>query len=314
MSTRTRVLILLSVTVIIGVVLVTTRHVGQPGSLRAAFDAEFLTRPDGYQGLAQCYGFKFPSEPMQMDPGLMYRAVADNAVDVIDGFATDGRILAYDLFVLKDDKRFFPPYYASPLVRAETLKKYPELEEILGQLAGRISDQTMQNLNFEVDEEGRRACDVARGFLESQGLLDADAEPGDGSGGTITIGGKQFTEQEVLGEIMATLIECRSNIAVVRKLNLGGTMICFNALKAGDLDIYPEYTGTGLMNILKREVIPEPDRAYETVRQAFENRFGLIWLKPFGFNNTYTLTMRRPQAEELGISTISDLAEHLAKS
>lgn len=311
MSTRSRVLILLSVTFIVGVVLVTTRHVGQPGSLRVAFDAEFLTRPDGYEGLAQCYGFKFASEPMQMDPGLMYRAVADGAVDVIDGFATDGRIPAYDLVVLKDDKEFFPPYHASPLVRAETLKKHPELEGILDRLAGRISDKTMQNLNYEVDEEGRRAYDVARDFLESQGLVEAEA--GDGSGGTITIGGKQFTEQEVLGEIMAILIECHSNIVVVRKLNLGGTMICFNALKAGDLDLYPEYTGTGLMNILKREIIPDPDRAYKTVRQAFENRFGLVWLKPFGFNNTYTLTMRRDQAEELGISTISDLAEYVAK-
>lgn len=311
MSTRSRVLILLSVTFIVGVVLVTTRHVGQPGSLRVAFDAEFLTRPDGYEGLAQCYGFKFASEPMQMDPGLMYRAVADGAVDVIDGFATDGRIPAYDLVVLKDDKEFFPPYHASPLVRAETLKKHPELEGILDRLAGRISDKTMQNLNYEVDEEGRRAYDVARDFLESQGLVEAEA--GDGSGGTITIGGKQFTEQEVLGEIMAILIECHSNIVVVRKLNLGGTMICFNALKAGDLDLYPEYTGTGLMNILKREIIPDPDRAYKAVRQAFENRFGLVWLKPFGFNNTYTLTMRRDQAEELGISTISDLAEYVAK-
>lgn len=311
MSTRSRVLILLSVTFIVGVVLVTTRHVGQPGSLRVAFDAEFLTRPDGYEGLAQCYGFKFASEPMQMDPGLMYRAVADGAVDVIDGFATDGRIPAYDLVVLKDDKEFFPPYHASPLVRAETLKKHPELEGILDRLAGRISDKTMQNLNYEVDEEGRRAYDVARDFLESQGLVEAEA--GDGSGGTITIGGKQFTEQEVLGEIMAILIECHSNIVVVRKLNLGGTMICFNALKAGHLDLYPEYTGTGLMNILKREIIPDPDRAYKAVRQAFENRFGLVWLKPFGFNNTYTLTMRRDQAEELGISTISDLAEYVAK-
>jgi osmoprotectant transport system permease protein len=312
MSTRTRVLILLSVTVIVGVVLVTTRHVGQPDSLRVAFDAEFLTRPDGYQGLAQCYGFKFASEPMQMDPGLMYRAVADGAVDVIDGFATDGRIPAYDLLVLTDDKGFFPPYHASPLVRAETLQKHPGLEAILDRLAGRISDQTMQELNYQVDEEGSRAYDVARDFLESQGLVDANAEAGDGSGGTITIGGKQFTEQEVLGEIMAILIECHSNITVVRKLNLGGTMICFNALKAGDLDLYPEYTGTGLMNILKHEVIPDPDGAYETVRQEFENRFGLIWLKPFGFNNTYTLTMRRNHAEELGIRTISDLAEYVA--
>jgi len=151
----------------------------QPEGMRAAFDAEFLTRPDGYPGLSKHYGFEFASEPMQMDPGLMYRAVADDAVDVIDGFATDGRIPAYDLLVLDDDKGFFPPYYAAPLVRAETLREHPEIEEILNRLAGNISDDAMQRLNYEVDEEGRKAAEVAREFLISQGLLAGDASPGD---------------------------------------------------------------------------------------------------------------------------------------
>ena len=313
MSIRTRVLIVVSVVAVVGVVLVIPRHTGRTGGLRAAFDAEFLTRPDGYQGLSQHYGFKFTSEPMQMDPGLMYRAVADGAVDVIDGFATDGRIPAYDLVVLEDDKRFFPPYYAAPLVRAETLQQHPNIEEILNQLAGKMSDQTMQRLNFQVDEKGRKARDVARDFLESQDLIRAGAKPGGGSSGSITIGGKQFTEQEILGEIMATLIECNTDIAVRRKLNLGGTMICFNALKAGDLDLYPEYTGTGLMNILKRGIIRDPDEAYEVVQREFQHNFDLVWLKPFGFNNTYTLTMRRQHTEELGIRRISDLATYMNK-
>ncbi len=311
MSTKIRMLIVIIVVVIIGVILIVGRHSGPPGGLRAAFDAEFLTRPDGYLGLIERYGFKFPSEPKQMDPGLMYRAVADGAVDVIDGFATDGRIPVYDLAILEDDKGFFPPYYAAPLIRAETLNRHPELEKTLNRLAGKISDETMQELNYEVDEKGRKAYDVAQEFLVSQGLISRDKKPGDGSAGDITIGGKQFTEQEILGEIMAILIECNSKIKVVRKLNLGGTMICFNALKAGDLDLYAEYTGTGLVNILKEEVIPDPDKAYEIVRQAFREKYNLIWLKPFGFNNTYTLTMRRGHARELGIVTISDLARYV---
>jgi len=248
-----------------------------------------------------------------MDPGLMYRAITDGAVDVIDGFATDGRIPAYGLMVLKDDKEFFPPYYAAPLVRAETLKKHAELENMLNRLAGKFSDQSMQKLNYQVDEKGCKACNVAREFLEAQGLIAPDAEPGDGSAGAITIGSKHFTEQEILGEMMALLIECHSNIKVVRKLNLGGTMICFNALKAGDLDLYAEYTGTGLVNILKQAVIPDPDNAYETVRRAFQKQYDLKWLKPFGFNNTYTLTMRHEHAKNLGIATISDLARYVRK-
>jgi osmoprotectant transport system substrate-binding protein len=162
-----------------------------------------------------------------------------------------------------------------------------------------------------VDEKGLKAENVAREFLISRRLIQSDAGPGDGTTGSITVGGKQFTEQEILGQIMAILIENHSNIKVIRKLNLGGTMICFNALKAGDLDLYPEYTGTGLVNILRRKVISDPNKAYDSVRQAFLEKYGLLWLKPFGFNNTYTLTMRQEHAKRLGIVTISDLVKYV---
>ncbi|MGD2093843.1 MAG: glycine betaine ABC transporter substrate-binding protein [Phycisphaerales bacterium] len=310
MRTKTRIKIFLAVVIFIAILLLIPQFGRRRQGLKAAFDAEFLTRQDGYAGLRNCYDLKFASEPVQMDPGLMYRAIADGAVDVIDGFATDGRITAYNLVILEDDKGFFPPYYAAPLIRKETLEEYPKLNPLLASLSGKISDGTMQELNFEVDEKGRKAENVAREFLISNGLILQGTKPGNGAAGTITVGGKQFTEQEILGQIMAVLIECNSNIRVIRKLNLGGTMICFNALKAGDLDLYPEYTGTGLVNILKRKVITDPDKAYDCVRQAFLEEYGLLWLKPFGFNNTYTLTMRQQHAERLGIVTISDIAKY----
>lgn len=311
MSTKSRVTVLVAAIVIVGIVLFAARHSERTEGLKAAFDAEFLTRPDGYPGLTKAYGFRFASEPMQMDPGLMYKSVADGAVDVICGFATDGRIQAYDLRALEDDKEFFPPYYAAPLVRGESLKKHPELEGILNRLAVKLSDETMQRLNYAVDEKGRKAADVARDFLVSEGLISGTAESREGSAGSLTIGGKHFTEQEILGEMMALLIECNSDIKVVRKLNLGGTLICFNALKAGDLDLYAEYTGTGLVNILKQDVISDPDIAYLAVKEAFQEEFDLVWLKPFGFNNTYTITMRHAHAQELGLATISDLAKYI---
>lgn len=311
MNIKARVKILAATVIAIAVVLLMPRHTNHSHELKAAFDAEFLTRSDGYRGLSQRYGLEFSSEPIQMDPGLMYRAIADGVVDVIDGFATDGRIPAYGLVVLKDDKGFFPPYYAAPLIRDQTLEKYPEIEQILNRLAEKISSETMQKLNYEVDEKGRKAENVAREFLTSLGFIEQDAIPGDRTAGSITVGGKQFTEQEILGQIITILIENNSNIKVIRKLNLGGTMICFNALKAGDLDLYPEYTGTGIVNIMKRKVISDPDKVYGIVRQAFLEEYGLLWLKPFGFNNTYTLTMRKQHAEKLGIVTISDLAEYI---
>jgi len=308
MSYPKRLILLLTCTGLATILLILFRPTY---GVRVAFDAEFHTRPDGYKGLCRHYGFRFPEEPRQMDPGLMYRVLADGAVDVIDAFATDGRIEAYDLLVLEDDKGYFPPYYAAPLVRKSTLKNHPEVKEALRRLAGQIPDQTMRRLNYQVDGEGRKASDVAREFLVSEGLLSGDARPSDGLAGSITVGGKQFTEQEILAEIVATLIECRTQLKVVRKPNLGGTMICFQALQAGDLDLYVEYTGTGLVNILKREVISDPEASYSLVKEVFEQEYELIWLSPFGFNNTYTLAMRRKQAQELGIRTISDLADHL---
>ncbi len=181
----------------------------------------------------------------------------------------------------------------------------------LERLAGRISDETMRRLNYETDGKGKKASDVARGFLVAEGLLADDAQPCGGPAGSITVGGKDFTEQEVLGEIMATLIERETKLEVVRKLNLGETMICFQALQAGDLDLYVDYTGTGLVNTLKREVISDPKESYHLVQRVFEQEYDLVWLSPLGLDNTYTLTMRRKQAQQLRISTISDLADHL---
>jgi osmoprotectant transport system permease protein len=85
-------------------------------------------------------------------------------------------------------------------------------------------------------------------------------------------------------------------------------MICFNALLAGDLDLYVEYTGTALVSILKKEAISDPARSFNLVRKVFAKQYELIWLEPLGFNNTYTLTMRRDQSDRLGIQSISDLA------
>lgn len=305
-------MILIAVIVVTSVVVIVARRYRPYGSrLRAGFHAEFLARPGGYPGLSQHYNFEFRPEPKQMDPSVIYKAVSDGSIDVTDGFATDGRIPAYDLVVLEDDKGCFPPQQAAPIVRSETLRKHPEIGEILNKLEGQITDETMQNLNCKVEEKGYTAAGLAREFLLSKGLIRPDARSGDGSAGSIAVGSRQSTEQEILGQIMATLIECNSDIKVVRKLNFGDAVTCFKALEDSVLDLYAEYTGIGLMDILKQEIILDLDRSYEMVRQVFESEHGLIWLKPFGFNNTYALIMRRDQSERLGIRTISDLAKYV---
>ncbi|SHK38555.1 osmoprotectant transport system substrate-binding protein [Anaerobranca californiensis DSM 14826] len=131
---------------------------------------EFLERKDGYLGLQEVYGITF-GDTRGLDPGLTYAAVRDGAVDVNDAFSTDGRIVAFDLKVLEDDKNFFPPYYAVPIIRMDTLEKYPQLEEIINKLAGRLTDEIMQKLNAKVDLDGENARDVARNWLKSEGLI-----------------------------------------------------------------------------------------------------------------------------------------------
>lgn len=138
--------------------------VGEAGSLRAGFTAEFSQRPDGYPGLREAYGLRF-GRVFDMDPGLMYQAVARGEVDVVSAFATDGRIAAYGLHVLEDDQAYFPPYYAAPVVRGPVLEAHPELREALSPLTGALTNEVMQSLNYEVDEKQRSPAVVAREFL-----------------------------------------------------------------------------------------------------------------------------------------------------
>jgi len=123
----------------------------------------------------------------------------------------------------------------------------------------------------------------------------------------IRVGTKNFTEQIILGELMAQLIESRGNLSVERRFNLGGTMICHKALVHGEIDVYPEYTGTALTAILQQPVTADPTEAYRRVAQGYAERFGLKWLRPFGFNNTYAITVSADQAQQKGWHTISDL-------
>ncbi|MFC1512376.1 glycine betaine ABC transporter substrate-binding protein, partial [Candidatus Latescibacterota bacterium] len=123
----------------------------------------------------------------------------------------------------------------------------------------------------------------------------------------VRIGTKNFTEQLILGELMAQLIEVRTDLRVERRFNLGGTMICHGALKSGGIDLYAEYTGTALSAILKQSVIADPDRAHAMVAREYRQRFAVDWLRPFGFNNTYAITVRKSDATSRNLRAISDL-------
>ncbi|BAQ09738.1 ABC-type glycine betaine transport, periplasmic subunit [Bacillus sp. OxB-1] len=131
---------------------------------------EFIDRPDGLPGFQEEYGLKF-KDVKGMDHGIMYRSIGAKEVDVINSYTTDGQLQDYDLRVLEDDKSYFPPYHALPLVRKETLKDYPEIEDVLRQLEGMIDEEAMQKMNAKVDNEGMMVERVAQEFLEESGLI-----------------------------------------------------------------------------------------------------------------------------------------------
>jgi osmoprotectant transport system substrate-binding protein len=123
---------------------------------------------------------------------------------------------------------------------------------------------------------------------------------------TITVGSKDFTEQFIIGEMYAQLLE-DAGFKVERKLNLGGTPVAQAALLNGEIDLYPEYTGTGLLTILKLPVQNDPKQVYETVAKGYQDQFNLIWLDPAPMNNTQALAMTQDGAKKYGITTISDM-------
>lgn len=132
---------------------------------------EFQQRPDGLEGLLKTYGLPLNGSVKIMDLGLLYKALDQKQVDMVAANATDGQLSVWDVTVLRDDKRYFPPYQAALVVRAEMLKAHPLLGQVLNELAGKFSDETMRRLNYQVDGEHRSVREVAQSFLNSSKLV-----------------------------------------------------------------------------------------------------------------------------------------------
>ncbi|WP_449459947.1 ABC transporter permease/substrate-binding protein [Streptococcus suis] len=135
----------------------------------AGFSLEFNDREDGNIGLKNLYNLQLNVKTME--PALRYEAIKSGNVQIIEAYSTDSKVVTYKLKILEDDKQLFPPYQAAPLLSKETLEKYPELEQVLGVLAGKISTEEMTRMNYAVDVEGKSAEQVAREYLEQEGLL-----------------------------------------------------------------------------------------------------------------------------------------------
>jgi len=138
---------------------------------RAGFGYEFMERPDGYRGLVATYGLHFAEQPRIMDLGLLARALKDHQIDFAGGNATDGLIPALDLYTLQDDRHYFPPYQAVPVIRLQIIQEHPEVFRVLAALDDKISDDQMQRMNYAVDGQHRDPQDVVKDFLQEAKLM-----------------------------------------------------------------------------------------------------------------------------------------------
>ena len=280
--------------------------------LKAGFTPEFMGRQDGNLGLQNKYGLKIST--VVISDAVMYKAEYENQLDVISGYSTDGRLKAYDLVVLDDDKKIFPPYYAAPIVREDALRKFPDLEKTLNILSGKINDSIMTALNYRTDYLHQTPERVAKDFLIDKKLYKPARN---GNAGVVRIGSKIFGEQYILASIYSMLIKGYTDYDAATKTGLGGTKICFDALTNDQIDFYPEYTGTGLLAILKPatktidSLSGNKEATYNYVNEQFEQQYKIKWLKPIGFNNAYALMMRKNEAKKLNIKTISNLKRYL---
>lgn len=140
--------------------------------LKFGVDNSWLKRKgDGYEGFVEEYGFEF-SETFPMQLGLVYQAVANGSMDVVLAYTTDGRIQAFDLKVLEDDQRFFPPYDSSLVARNDILEKHPELTEVLQKLSGKISTEKMREMNYDADGNLKEPAVIAKEFLEEENYFE----------------------------------------------------------------------------------------------------------------------------------------------
>ncbi|MFO8112456.1 MAG: glycine betaine ABC transporter substrate-binding protein [Desulfosalsimonadaceae bacterium] len=280
-------------------------------TLRLATAAEWTQRADGLPGFQKHYGFEF-TDVETVDLGLAYQAVGNGMAHVGVGDATEGRIIQYDLVVLEDDKRFFPAYNPAPLVRKEILDIYPELSEIMRELSSRLDLKTLTLLNKKVSVDEAMPRDVAKEFLLEQGLISETPPEADKTKETpIVLGSKTFTEALTLGYLTRYLLEDRG-FTVIDEIGLGEVAVITPALFSGRIDMYWEYTGTGLMNVMGHDqVVTDPQECYERVKDWYLEKNNVVWLDYAPANNTFVLFTSRELHREHGWSEISDLAAYV---
>jgi len=281
-------------------------------SLTLCVESEFFIRQDGLPGLQELYGFAFLEENiLVMEPNETYGNLRQGSCDVAEGYATDGRIRAWGFTNLADPLAFFPFYNPAPVVREEILADYPDLPEVINELWQYLDNETMIALNARVDIGGDGILsngdeetieDVAYNFLISKRLL----KPA-----PIKVGSKEFNEQLLIGQMIVLLLR-DAGYEVEDRTGLGGSPVVRAALESGEIDLYPEYTGTAtsLHHSLPVSALPADAIRTYLLARSLDAPQDLVWLDPAPLNNTFTLMVRQELADQ-GVTSLEELATYM---
>ncbi len=289
--------------------------------VRTSITDEWDVRADGRAAFEEHYGFTYnPEHLLIVGAGLTLPALKEKEVEVGMVFATDSWMAELGWHVYLDDLSFFPPYDMTPSVRGEVLDEHPEIEGILNELVATFpgggqnatpelvaeAQTVWQELNYKVDFEDQWPDDVAMEYLTDHDLI-PDPTP-DPKGIGIRVGAKDFTEQFIIGQMMAQLLEAHGYDVTLED---GLTSAALRtSIEAGDLDVIAEYTGTAWMEHFGEEYVPGWDNndIYEFVQARDEDDYNIIWLDPIWNNNTYAFASWPEFVEEHDLVTLSDLA------
>ncbi len=289
--------------------------------VRTSITDEWDVRADGRAAFEEHYGFTYnPGHLLIVGAGLTLPALKEKEVEVGLVFATDPYMAELDWHVYVDDKFFFPPYDLTPSVRGEVLDEHPEIAGILNELVATFpgggqnatpelvaqAQAVWQDLNHMVDFQGMWPDDVAMEYLTDHGLI-PDPTP-DQKGVGIKVGAKDFTEQFIIGQMMAQLLEAHGyDVTLSDGLSSAALR---GGIEAGDLDVIAEYTGTAWMDHFNQEYVPAWDNndIYELVQARDEDDYNIIWLDPIWNNNTYAFASWPEFVAEHNLVTLSDLA------
>ncbi len=277
----------------------------EPQLVRFAGPEHFVSAEDGLAALQNRYNFQF-DEVYEIAMGFTHEALRAGDVDAALGYATDGKIMELELIALIDDKGVFPSRNAAPVAGEEILALYPEIEAAYREIRPHIDNRTMIRLNYLVDIEGYPLDKAVEEWMEDRSILQGDPSR-EKTKRPVIIGTKGYVEQEILVHIMAVALN-RRGIPVEIEAYPAGIRAARAALLNGRIDLYWEYTGAAWREFFDQEpAIDCPDALFEAIREKdYEN--GLVWLDYAPLDNTHTLLMRREQAVELGIYTISSFA------